>query len=207
MVLEGIDVSSYQGSVGWRDVRQAGKSFAFCKATEGAEYRDPYLSQNWQGLGQNSIVRGAYHFLHPSLSGDVQADYFHEAVRESGGFRGGDFAVVDVEIDDAIAPEYVIECAALFVERTREQTGRNVILYTYPAFWVDTLGDPKDPVLARCPLWLADYGPSVPTLANWPGGLAFWQFTDTGHCPGVNGQVDLDRFYGSRQQLHQLAQP
>ena len=38
---QGIDVSKHQGTVDWNAVRQAGKVFAFMKATEGITYTDP----------------------------------------------------------------------------------------------------------------------------------------------------------------------
>jgi lysozyme len=207
MALEGIDVSSYQGEVVWSKVAQSGKVFAFCKATEDLDYRDTQFTHNWAGCHAHGLVRGAYHYLHPTESGVEQADYLHEYVHQFGGSQLGDFVILDVEDAMGLAHQFVIECCEQFVERVRTQMHRNCILYTYPDFWLHTLGDPISTVLASCPLWLADYGPNVPSLANWPRGLSFWQYSETGHCPGVVGNVDLSRFYGTRQQLRRLAKP
>jgi lysozyme len=206
MILEGIDASSYQGVVNWAQVAQAGKAFAFVKATEGVGYQDARFSANWYLTRAHGLVRGAYHYLLPNLDGAAQADYFRAFVTASGGVQHGDFAILDCEQPNGLAHQEIVECSASFVQRVREDLGVNVIFYTYPNFWLAYLGDPVDPVLAQCPLWLADYGPSVPPLANWPGGLSFWQYSDTGHCPGVPGNVDLSRFYGTPQNLRQLAQ-
>jgi lysozyme len=35
MTLSGVDVSTYQGRIDWRKVKQVGIKFAFIKATEG----------------------------------------------------------------------------------------------------------------------------------------------------------------------------
>ncbi|MGE3243206.1 MAG: GH25 family lysozyme, partial [Pirellulales bacterium] len=40
-LIEGVDVSNYQGSINWTSVKNAGIQFAFCKATEGVDYVDP----------------------------------------------------------------------------------------------------------------------------------------------------------------------
>jgi len=32
----------------------------------------------------------------------------------------------------------------------------------------------------------------------------FWQYSQTGHAPGVNGNVDLDRFNGDAEQFRAL---
>jgi lysozyme len=205
--LEGIDCSSYQGYVNWGEVKTAGKSFGFVKATEGLSFEDPTFPHNWNGLYYHGLHRGAYHFFHPDKSPNEQVDYLHGYVRRNGHFVAGDFVVLDVEIANGISAPTIIERVEAFVTLAQRQIAKTVILYTYPDFWLHALGDPVSPVLAKCPLWLADYGPSVPHLAQWPEGLAFWQYSESGHCPGVLGHVDLNRFYGDRRALHRLSIP
>ena len=61
------------------------------------------------------------------------------------------------------------------------------------------LGGHPDSVLAQCPLWLAQYGPSAVLPPGWSA-WSLWQYTD-GAQPGsqpVNGigHCDRDRFNG-----------
>ena len=48
-VLEGIDVSHWQGTINWPKVAAAGKKFAIIKATEGTNYVDPHYATNRAG--------------------------------------------------------------------------------------------------------------------------------------------------------------
>lgn len=204
-MIEGIDVSTYQGFINWQQVRQSGKQFAICKATEGTAYHDGYFQRNWDRSKARGLLRGAYHFFRSNASGEYQAQHFIATVNAFGGFHPGDFAALDLETLDGQAPNVIIGKAEKFVEKVLKLTPAGVFLYTYPDFWLNQLGNPKSAILGKCPLWLADYGPSVPHIPNWKSGLSIWQYSQTGHVPGINGACDLNRFYGDIHAFHTLA--
>lgn len=203
--LEGIDVSEYQGTINWEQVRLAGKSFAFIKASEGLYGIDPTFSFNWAGAKAWGLIRGAYHFFRPGVDGSMQADYMHDYVRRNGHFIYGDMIVLDVEETDNMPAALILNRINQFVVRARVTINKQVLIYTGPNFWINVLGNPTDSVIANCPLWLADYGPNVPPLQNWPSGLSFWQYSDSGHVPGVPTLCDLNRYYGDWASLRKLA--
>jgi GH25 family lysozyme M1 (1,4-beta-N-acetylmuramidase) len=58
--LNGIDVSSYQGTINWSDVANSGVVFAICRASYGIT-DDTSFSANWSGTKAAKIKRGAYH--------------------------------------------------------------------------------------------------------------------------------------------------
>lgn len=205
MSLEGIDISTYQGLPDWHQIKLAGKQFGICKATEGLGYEDPTFAHNWAGMRTFGLIRGSYHFLHPGEDGAHQADYHHGAVRQSGRFVPGDFCMIDCEVKDTSSARQVVQCAEAFAARILATTHCGCFFYTYGDFWNSQLGAPESTVLGRCPLVLASYGSSFPTLSNWPSGPAIWQYSESGHVPGIVGNVDLDRFLGTRQQLQTLA--
>ena len=204
MTLEGIDVSSYQGYINWGQVKVAGKAFAMAKATEGLGYQDPTFPHNWVSMAYRGIQRLSYHFLRPSEDGTAQADYHHAYVRNSGHFAVGDGCMLDLEVTDGVDAAQVVRCAEKFVLRMLATTQCGIFLYTYGDFWINQLGSPESPVLARCPLALASYGPSYPALPLWPNGPSIWQYSETGHVPGIVGHCDLDRFLGTMAELHTL---
>jgi GH25 family lysozyme M1 (1,4-beta-N-acetylmuramidase) len=76
LTLAGIDVSHHQGEVNWHAVAEAGISFAFAKATEGATFVDPQFLRNWALIKDAGIVRGAYHFFRPSKPAESQVTNF-----------------------------------------------------------------------------------------------------------------------------------
>ena len=79
--IQGIDVSHYQGSINWTSVKNSGKTFAFCKATEGTTYTDPTFATNWAAMKNVGLIRGAYHFGHPGSDPISQANRFCNGLR------------------------------------------------------------------------------------------------------------------------------
>jgi GH25 family lysozyme M1 (1,4-beta-N-acetylmuramidase) len=73
----GIDVYSGQGTINWTQVKAAGYTFAWAKATEGVGYTDSeYLNYAVNGVAAG-IKMGAYHFAHPESNTAVaEANYF-----------------------------------------------------------------------------------------------------------------------------------
>ena len=62
--VHGIDISRWQGNIDWNRVRTAGISFAYIKATEGADHSDPAFPHYWRAAGDARIPRGAYHYYY-----------------------------------------------------------------------------------------------------------------------------------------------
>jgi GH25 family lysozyme M1 (1,4-beta-N-acetylmuramidase) len=74
--VTGIDVSAYQGQVGWAAVAAGGAKFAYVRASEQAGIPDGYFDANYQGAKANGLYAGAYHRAGPDLSsGQAQADF------------------------------------------------------------------------------------------------------------------------------------
>ncbi|PWT73347.1 MAG: hypothetical protein C5B59_13660 [Bacteroidetes bacterium] len=204
VTLEGIDVAYPQQLVRWQGVKNDGKHFAAIKATEGLSIIDPYIGHNWTGARANGLYRIAYHFFYDSLDPINQCRFFHNAIRSHGRFLVGDGVLVDVEEASISSPSTALEKIVAFVECCLVEINKAVIIYTNPDTWINILGNRTDTILSQCPLWLASYGPGVSPIKNWPNGLSFWQYSETGTCMGVDHPVDLDRFYGTEKQLRNI---
>ncbi|MBG9786535.1 hypothetical protein ABD74_02395 [Brevibacillus laterosporus] len=61
--IKGIDVSKWQGEINWNP-------------TEGTSLVDRKLKENAQGANRAGIKVGYYHFAHPDLSVQSQAEHF-----------------------------------------------------------------------------------------------------------------------------------
>lgn len=204
-MLNGIDVSSYQGGIDWNKVHNAGYVFAAMKATEGISYWDGTFIYNWKHSREAGVRRIAYHFLRPSYSGYVQAAVFHDYVHDCGGFHPGDCCMLDIEATDGESINGIISSAEVFVEHMLRNTGIGIYIYTGSYFWNETLAGAKSAILAKCPLWLASYGSQPQPIANWPGGYSIWQWTDSLSIDGISAQCDGNRFLGTLQQYDKLA--
>src|ERR1700743_1690699 len=75
-VVQGIDVSHYDGTIDWAMVKASGIDFAFMKATEGTTFVDPEFAANWKAAGDAGVIRVVYHFFHPMDDPAAQADFF-----------------------------------------------------------------------------------------------------------------------------------
>jgi lysozyme len=106
--------------------------------------------------------------------------------------------VIDIEVDGGLDASTVAERAQAWIERVRQRLGVEPIVYTGSDLWrnggADTLG-PQ-------PLWIAHYTQGCPTLPPPWTRWTFWQHTDRGAVPGIEGPVDLDLFAGSLGELH-----
>lgn len=203
-MIQGIDVSKYQGNVNWPAVAAAGNEFAFARVSYGTSSKDAYFAANWAGMKNAGIIRGAYQFFRASQDPQAQAELFISMVESLG--EGDLPPVIDVENNDGgQSASKVIAGVSQWIETVESALpGRQVIIYTGTPFWRDTLGNPTQ--FNTQPLWVAQYanvpGPSIPSAWSvW----TFWQYSETGTVNGITGAVDLNRFNGELDRLRVLA--
>ncbi len=198
--VKGIDVSYYQGDIDWPAARADGVEFAFIRAGDGTGYIDSRFEQNWGAAAAQGILRGAYQFFRPDEDPLAQADIM---LGKLAGSPGELPPVIDVEDDGGLAPEAVEAAVRAWIDRVRPVVGREPIIYTGFYFWRDQVGAPD---LTGSPLWHAQYTTAAcPNIAPpWPD-WAFWQFTSTGRIAGITGDVDINRWNGTRDDLAAFA--
>ncbi|HET9621539.1 MAG TPA: GH25 family lysozyme, partial [Kofleriaceae bacterium] len=195
----GIDVSYFQQVIDWRRVYRAGIRFAFIRVSDGADNRDPMFSINWAEARHAGVARGAYQYFRPDQSALAQADLLIGAMRGRDG--GADLPpVLDLEVTGGLPIDTVVQRARAWIDRVRSQLGVEPIVYTGGELWRTADASP----LAHQPLWLAHYTTTCPIVpAAWPR-WTFWQHTDHGAVPGIEGSVDLDVFAGTLGELRAL---
>lgn len=191
--VHGIDVSHHQGLVSWEDVAESKKIvFAIAKATGGETYTDPQFAFNWHGIRATGLVRGAYHFFYAVDDPQKQLDNYLSAV---GSFKATDLPpLLDVEITDNVTTEVLVEGVLQWLQLAEQATKRTPILYSDLSFAQQYFQDPR---FSKYPLWTADYGPSVSNLPKPWQHWSIWQYSQNGTVDGVQGEVDLNKFYGN----------
>lgn len=201
-MVAGIDLSHYNGSVDFTKLPVAELAFAFVKASEGMFTKDPLYAENYSGLKQKQILRGAYHFFYPQLDPQVQASNFLSVVTQ---LNAGDLPpVLDVEVSGEQSPSAIAAAMQQWLNTVQQNLGRAPIIYTAAGFWNTALGGTTS--FAAYPLWVAEYtGNFSPHLPNGFADYLFWQYSESGSVPGIAGNVDLDQFNGSLADLNQLA--
>ena len=191
----GIDVSYHQDKIHWPRVRKAGIRFAFIRVSDGTTVEDPRFDENWAGAKQAHVLRGAYQFFRPEQSATAQADLLIAALARDGGELA---PVIDVEATGGKSPAQIAAAIKVWVERVRSRLGVEPMIYTSPEFWRDRVGGAD---FANQPLWLAHYTAECPRVpAPW-NAWTFWQYSKTGRVSGIKGDVDLDVFAGTIDEL------
>ncbi|MBF6193572.1 glycoside hydrolase family 25 protein [Nocardia implantans] len=196
----GPDVSSWQHTDGtlidWFAVKRSGHDFAMVKATEGLNYINPYFVPDSLLMRAAGMARGTYHYARPNLPPEPQAALYAAVVLGQNGPLDLP-PVLDLEVTGGLAPAALIDWTRRYLNTVETLTGRVPIVYTYPVFWRTAMADTHE--FAQYPLWIADYrGNSQPEV---PGGWStwtFWQTTDSGAIPGIEGRVDLNVYSGAQ---------
>jgi lysozyme len=193
--VRGVDVSHHQGEIDWLAVASDDVSFAYIKATEGGDFRDPLFKSNWEGAGDAGLTRGAYHFFTFCRSGAAQADNVISTVPRAEHMLP---LVVDLELGGNCARR---PSAADFAADLSEFTAAVEHHYGWePVRYLTTEFIEAYPtVVVGRPVWIRSvFGtPRLPDGQPW----LFWQFNPRGRVQGVSGPVDLNVFGGSPTQF------
>ena len=192
-----IELSHWQRYVDFARAKEAGIAAAILKASEGVGGVDPRYAERAAAARQAGLLLGAYHFLDGS-DGVAQAEHFL-ATAGADGDCAGLLLALDFEPDPAGASA-TPDIAAAAAAHIRDRLGRWPVLYVGRS----TLTEPHE-LLARCPLWLPEYGDRPVCPPGWRQWV-LWQHTDgrLGASPqpvaGI-GACDRSRFAGSLEEL------
>lgn len=194
--VRGIDAARFQKFVHWDAARQSGVRFAFIKATEGGDLKDPMFRNHWRAAKRAGIKRGAYHFYYFCTPALVQANWFIRNVPR----RQGDLPpVLDLEWNP-FSPtctyrppaEVVRRDIGVFLRTVENAFGQRPIIYTTPGFYRDNALH----LIQHEEFWLRST--AVSPAETFPGQRwIFWQYSATGILPGTPGDVDLNVFAGT----------
>ena len=194
----GVDVSTYQGTVDWAAVKDAGVDYVIVRAAyrgyeTGRIVPDDLYEQNIRGAVDAGLHVGVYLYSQ-ALSEDEareEADYLLGLIEG----LPVDYPVVydqeeytaDQARTDGLTGEQATLNALAFCERVYD-AGHIPMIYTNND-WAQNMYDMER--LDHYPIWYADYT-AAPSLT---GGFAMWQYTDSGQVPGVTGPVDLNLLF------------
>jgi lysozyme len=197
-----IDISHHNGNVDLNKAKAAGILGVIHKATQGIGMFDSRYETNRQQAQAAGLLWGAYHFG-TKANGAAQADFFLSKADAD----NQTLLVLDYEPNGNST--MTLDQARAFVARVEAVTGRFPGLYSGNLIKEQLGGQPVDPILSQCFLWLAQYGNQTNNIpATWPS-WTLWQYTDGVAGPGPHsvdgiGPCDRDQFNGTVEQLHKL---
>lgn len=194
--VAGVDVSSHQGTVDWQQVKAAGISFAIIRLgyrgyETGQLHIDPYALENLRGATEAGLQVGAY-FFSQAISVEEAENEAALALAVLDGFPltlpvAYDWEYVsDTARTAQITPEMLLSCTQAFC-RAVERGGYEAMVYFNPSL-SQTLLDLIPLQEMGYPFWLAYHTQTM----DYPYKVAFWQYSDQGAVPGIEGRVDLN---------------
>lgn len=192
--IHGIDISHYQGDINWNLLRNSQIEgyplrFIMIKSTEGSSRTDSKFKDNFHQAREYGFIRGAYHFWSNKSSARDQAYFFLNQVH----LEEGDLPpVLDVEHkpQDRSTEDFQRDILT-WLHIVEDKYHVKPIIYTYYKFKENYL---NTPVFDDYPYWIAHY---YVDKVEYKGAWKFWQHTDVGQLPGINGYVDFNIFNGS----------
>lgn len=217
-MVEGIDVSKWQGVMSWATAAQRAK-FAFVRAGSinaitGEPYAD-YQFVNNQAAA-NYIPVGWYWYWRPAQDPIVQAKYFSDLIRTIPWQLP---PVIDVEVSEGVDATVIADRLYTTIKRIEVELEVKPIIYTRTSFWNIAL--PTRNWYQEYNLWIARYRSNLldkpDLLGPWADGKfkirdweawRFWQWQADGNGKGSmygadSADIDLNVFNGTEYEFQQ----
>ena len=192
----GIDVSKFQGSINWSQVKASGVDFAIIRVGyrgygSGALVEDSQFRANIQGASSAGIPVGLYFYS--------QAVNEEEAVEEAsmvlslcGGYRLSYPIYYDTEYvaggrANGISRETRTACAVAFCETIRN-AGYSAGVYSYASWFYNSLSYAN---ISKYSIWIAQYRDNL----DFKYSYKIWQYSSKGRVPGISANVDMNIAY------------
>jgi GH25 family lysozyme M1 (1,4-beta-N-acetylmuramidase) len=201
LVTRGIDVSRSQGDIDFNKVKEAGIDFVMIRAglrgsAEGQVLEDDYFKTNLAKAQKAGLEVGVY-FYSQAIDTTEAAE---EAQFVIDLLNGADITypiAIDLEQISSseartskLSPQLYSEIANAFCQKIDEAGYRPMIQGGIRTF--SELLDIED--LQKYPVWIVYYG--FPQY--YPYEFGMWQYSKSGHIDGIEGDVSLDIYIGTK---------
>ncbi len=204
--LSGIDAARYQGEVDWQAVKEGGVSFVFLRCgfrgygSEGSLNLDDNFETNYTEATAAGLDVGVYFFSQATTPAEaVEEARYVLALLE--GRELGLPVVMDYELasdasggllgrlyDAKLSGEAYAEICLTFC-REIENSGYTAAVYAGNTMLQDTVGEAL--TAEGFGVWLAHWT----VQSRYNGAYDYWQYSGSGHMPGIGPEVDLDTRY------------
>lgn len=189
-IYEGIDVSEWQGTIDFEEVKEAGIDIVYIRASEGTSYIDPYFKENYENAKVNGLKTGFYHYVTARTVEEAreEAEFFVSNIK---GTEPECKLAMDFESFGDLSKDQINEISKVFLETVQTLSGKECVIYSD----VYNAREIFDEELAKkYAIWVADYFVEEPAdNGKWSSWVGF-QYTDQGRINGIDGNVDRDKF-------------
>ena len=187
-MIKGIDISHWNGSIDFEEVKASGIEFVIIKAggSDKGFYTDSKFKWNYDKALAAGLSIGAYYFAGRDFrgieAGVADAQRFIDILS---GLKFDYPVFLDIEAQDNRFKEEITDAAVAFCEQM-EKAGYFVGIYASDiSGYKYKLNHDRIKSYAH---WVARYG-KEPEICKEYG---IWQYSSKGSVPGISGSVDMD---------------
>lgn len=178
----GIDVSKFQGTINWTKVaKDSTIRFVYVRCTEGTSIQDPYYRSNVKNARKAGLLVGSYHVYSSKTTAYQQMANIRKMVKKS----DQDLTPV-LDIEGHHSGRLNMERVDKLLELMQIEYGVRPVIYTSEKVYKTHFAGKK---YSKYHIFIANYR-GYPTTR-----FTLWQYTETGHCPGISGCVDFIRIH------------
>ena len=188
-LLNGIDVSNWQGSINFQEVKNDGIEIVYIKSSQGDNIVDSHFKINYFNAKANGLKVGFYHFLTARNEEEAvsQAEFFSSVISNT---TPDCKLAMDFEEFGNLTVGEINNISEVFLEKVKEITGKEVIIYSDASNARNVF---REGLALKYPLWIAEYSTENNIETNWQNWEGF-QYTNKLQVSGINGLVDGDKF-------------
>ena len=207
--LDGIDISGYQRGI---DIAAVPSDFVIVKVSEGTDSTATFKEQAEAALKAGKLL-GLYHFANADTTASAQAEFFADSVKD---YLGKALLFLDWE-DTSYSKvrEKGTSWAAEWLERVYRLTGVKPLIYMNKNA---TREYDFSEIAKEYKLWAAQYADmdthdgyqddpwqDTKGYGAWGSKPTIFQYSSTTHLDGYDGNLDVDKFYGTKEDWEKLA--
>ena len=187
-VARGIDVSNFQGTIDWNQVKAAGIEFAILKVGPVYGKPDSTFERNATECERLGIPYGVYYYSYARSVADANKEA-DRTLAWLGGHHPSLPVYYDLEDnyilqDPNFSKDKLAQIAQTFCNRM-EAVGFKSGIYANLNWFNNYLNSPS---LSGYDHWVAQYN----WRCDYAGSYSFWQYSSSGNVPGVNGRCDMN---------------
>lgn len=229
--VRGIDVSKWQGNIANRFevIARENPTIKFCIARTGdGKDSDAKFLPNFITAKKVGWIPGSYHYFRADRDGKFQADLVTSLLEEANFEPGKDLppaldfeggadddlpgGVFLGEVGGVLPHELVVDEALEFLHLLEKQLGVMPLVYTGQTFhwWLSQARPDLAEPFGEYPLWVPSYSRTARLPADRDGNLypwsmwTFWQTTGSGRVTGYHGDIDINLYAGSEEDLRKF---
>ena len=205
VMVNGLDVSTYQNDIDWQQAKADGIDFAIIRVgyrgygSEGKLNPDDYYVKNLKNAAEAGLLIGIYFFSQAvtELEAVAEAEYAVELLHEAGVYELDLPIFMDYEFAGGnsgrlnkakLSKEAMTANAVAFCERVK-LLGYEPGIYANLNFLNKTIDGAT--LGQSYPIWIAQYN----TICDYTHDYEYWQYASSGTVNGIKGRNDCNFWY------------